>query len=100
MTVPLSVLDLAPISEGSDAPTALRNTVDLAQHAELWGYRRYWLAEHHELDVAPPKCRRLVKKVSSSVNSPAKEQELAAPDQPNAALREDGTARAGARQAS
>ena len=52
MTVPLSILDLAPISEGSDAATALRNTVDLAQHAERWGYRRYWLAEHHFVAVA------------------------------------------------
>ena len=47
--VPLSVLDLAPIGEGSDAATALRNTLDLAQHAERWGYRRYWLAEHHNM---------------------------------------------------
>ncbi|GAA3884037.1 LLM class flavin-dependent oxidoreductase [Streptomyces sedi] len=46
-TVPLSVLDLAPISSGADAGTALRNTVDLARHAEEWGYHRYWLAEHH-----------------------------------------------------
>ena len=40
MTVPdaLSILDLSPISEGGDAATALRNTVDLAQHAEQWGY--------------------------------------------------------------
>ena len=45
MTVPLSILDLAPISEGGDAAAALRNTVDLARHAERWGYRRYWLAE-------------------------------------------------------
>ncbi len=52
MSVPLSILDLTPISEGSDAQTALRNTVDLAQHAELWGYRRYWLAEHHFVAVA------------------------------------------------
>ncbi|MBJ7339981.1 LLM class flavin-dependent oxidoreductase [Mycolicibacterium sp.] len=52
MNVPLSVLDLSPISEGSDAATALRNTVDLAQHAEGWGYRRYWLAEHHFVAVA------------------------------------------------
>ncbi|WP_395704106.1 LLM class flavin-dependent oxidoreductase [Aquabacterium sp.] len=48
--VPLSVLDLAPIVEGSDAAQALRNTLDLAQHAERWGYRRYWLAEHHNMD--------------------------------------------------
>src|SRR6202043_2307150 len=45
--VPFSVLDLSPIVEGSDAAQALRNTLDLAQHAERWGYRRYWLAEHH-----------------------------------------------------
>jgi luciferase family oxidoreductase group 1 len=44
---PLSVLDLAPIPEGATAADALRNTVDLARHAEEWGYRRYWLAEHH-----------------------------------------------------
>ena len=48
--IPLSILDLAPIVEGSDAAQALRNTVDLAQHAEAWGYRRYWLAEHHNMD--------------------------------------------------
>lgn len=48
--VPLAILDLAPIVEGSDAAAALRHTLDLAQHAESWGYRRYWLAEHHNLD--------------------------------------------------
>ncbi|HSW05651.1 LLM class flavin-dependent oxidoreductase [Aquabacterium sp.] len=48
--IPLSILDLAPIVEGSDAAQALRNTLDLAQHAEAWGYRRYWLAEHHNMD--------------------------------------------------
>ncbi len=47
--IPLSVLDLAPITQGSDAGQALRNTLDLAQHAERWGYRRYWLAEHHNM---------------------------------------------------
>jgi luciferase family oxidoreductase group 1 len=47
--VPFSVLDLAPIVQGSDAAQALRNTLDLAQHAERWGYRRYWLAEHHNI---------------------------------------------------
>jgi luciferase family oxidoreductase group 1 len=45
--VPLSVLDLAPIVEGGDAAQAFRRSLDLAQHAERWGYRRYWLAEHH-----------------------------------------------------
>jgi len=47
--IPLSVLDLCPILEGSDATHALRNTLDLARHAERWGYRRYWLAEHHNM---------------------------------------------------
>ena len=47
--VPLSVLDLSPIVQGGDAAAALRNTVDLARHAEEWGYRRYWLAEHHNM---------------------------------------------------
>jgi len=44
---PLSVLDLSPIVQGGDAAQSLRNTRDLARHAERWGYRRYWLAEHH-----------------------------------------------------
>jgi luciferase family oxidoreductase group 1 len=47
--IPLSVLDLAPIPEGSDAAEALRRSLDLAQHAEGWGYRRFWLAEHHSM---------------------------------------------------
>src|SRR4051812_3753115 len=45
----LSVLDLAPICEGSDAGEALRRSRDLARHAEQWGYQRFWLAEHHNL---------------------------------------------------
>ncbi len=48
-TLPLSVLDLSPILRGGDAAQALRNTLDLAQHAERWGYRRFWLAEHHNM---------------------------------------------------
>ncbi|MEV7010002.1 LLM class flavin-dependent oxidoreductase [Streptosporangium sp. NPDC051022] len=46
-TLPLSVLDLSPIVSGETAADALRNTVDLARHAERLGYRRYWIAEHH-----------------------------------------------------
>jgi len=46
---PLSILDLAPITQGSDAATALRNSLDLARHAERWGYRRFWVAEHHNM---------------------------------------------------
>jgi luciferase family oxidoreductase group 1 len=47
--IPLSVLDLAPIIEGGSAADAFRNSLDLAQHAERWGYRRFWLAEHHSM---------------------------------------------------
>ena len=46
---PLSVLDLSPIIEGGTAADAFRRTVDLAQHAERWGYQRFWLAEHHNM---------------------------------------------------
>lgn len=48
-SIPLSILDLAPIIEGATASDALRNSLDLAQHAEQWGYNRYWLAEHHNM---------------------------------------------------
>jgi luciferase family oxidoreductase group 1 len=47
--IPYSVLDLSPIAEGSTASDALRNSVELAQHAERLGYTRYWLAEHHNM---------------------------------------------------
>jgi luciferase family oxidoreductase group 1 len=47
--IPLSVLDLSPITEGSDAGQALRNSTDLARHVEALGYRRYWMAEHHNM---------------------------------------------------
>jgi luciferase family oxidoreductase group 1 len=45
--IPFSILDLSPIVEGSDAAQSFRNTVELAQHGERWGFQRYWLAEHH-----------------------------------------------------
>jgi len=48
--IPLSILDLCPIVDGSDAAAALRNSLELARHAEAWGYRRFWLAEHHNMD--------------------------------------------------
>ena len=47
--ISLSVLDLCPVLEGCDATVTFRNTLDLARHAEDWGYRRYWLAEHHNM---------------------------------------------------
>ncbi len=49
MAVRLAVLDLAPIVEGGDAARAFGNSVDLARHAEKWGYVRYWVAEHHNM---------------------------------------------------
>src|ERR1700684_3549288 len=47
--VPLSILDLAPITEGGDAGQSLRNSLDLARHVEALGYQRFWMAEHHNL---------------------------------------------------
>jgi luciferase family oxidoreductase group 1 len=49
MSTPVSILDLAFIADGSTAAEALRHSVDLARHAERWGYRRFWLAEHHNM---------------------------------------------------
>jgi luciferase family oxidoreductase group 1 len=48
-SIPFSVLDLAPVPQGSTVTEAFRHTLDLAQHAEKWGYHRYWLAEHHNM---------------------------------------------------
>ena len=45
----LSILDLSPIVEGGDAGQSLRSSLDLARHAEGWGFKRYWLAEHHNM---------------------------------------------------
>lgn len=47
--IPLSVLDLSPVPEGSDVSQSLANTLDLARNAERLGYHRYWLAEHHNM---------------------------------------------------
>lgn len=47
--IPISVLDLAMITQGSTAAQSFRNTLDLAQHVERWGYHRFWLAEHHNM---------------------------------------------------
>ena len=49
--IPLSVLDLAPITRGSTAGDALRNSLDLARHAERLGYKRHWVAEHHNMQA-------------------------------------------------
>jgi alkanesulfonate monooxygenase SsuD/methylene tetrahydromethanopterin reductase-like flavin-dependent oxidoreductase (luciferase family) len=47
--IPFSVLDLSPIAQGATAADALHHSLDLARHAEDWGYTRYWLAEHHNM---------------------------------------------------
>jgi luciferase family oxidoreductase group 1 len=49
LAVPLSVLDLCPVPTGVSTGEALRRSVDLARHVESWGYRRYWVAEHHNM---------------------------------------------------
>ncbi len=49
MKLPVSILDLAPVPLGSTPADALRSSLDLARHAERWGYRRFWLAEHHNM---------------------------------------------------
>ncbi|MDF0530579.1 LLM class flavin-dependent oxidoreductase [Tsukamurella sp. 8F] len=66
---PLSVLDLAPVPAGGSAPQALRNAVDLARHAEAWGYRRYWVAEHHFVAVASVSPAVLIGQVLAATSS-------------------------------
>src|SRR5258707_5779846 len=53
--IPLSILDLSVVTTGTKPAAALRNSIDLARHADALGYVRYWLAEHHNLSsVASP----------------------------------------------
>ncbi len=47
--IPFSILDLVPVAAGSTVNQSFQNALDLAQHAETWGYNRYWLAEHHNM---------------------------------------------------
>jgi alkanesulfonate monooxygenase SsuD/methylene tetrahydromethanopterin reductase-like flavin-dependent oxidoreductase (luciferase family) len=67
--VPLSVLDLAPISAGGDAAAALRNTIELAQDAERWGYRRFWIAEHHFVAVASAAPAVLIGQIAAATST-------------------------------
>lgn len=68
--VPLSILDLAPVVEGSDVATALRNSIDLAQRAERWGYNRFWLAEHHNsAGIASAATAVLIAEVASATET-------------------------------
>ena len=47
--IPFSLLDLAPVAQGSNARQALQNSLELARHAEKWGFNRFWIAEHHNM---------------------------------------------------
>ncbi len=68
--VPLSVLDLSPVAEGSDVGRSLGNTLDLARHAERLGYRRYWLAEHHNMPgIASAATAVVIAHVASATNT-------------------------------
>jgi luciferase family oxidoreductase group 1 len=70
MSPSLSVLDLSPIPSGSTPGDALRNTIDLAQHAEKLGLRRYWLAEHHNAGgLACPAPEIMIGQVAAATRS-------------------------------
>ena len=67
---PISVLDLVPYPQGSTVADAFRNTRDLAQHAEKWGFKRYWMAEHHNLEgIASAATPLLIGYVAGSTNT-------------------------------
>ncbi|HKU36701.1 MAG TPA: LLM class flavin-dependent oxidoreductase [Polyangiales bacterium] len=66
---PISLLDLCPVLEGGTARDALRNTLDLARHAERWGYHRFWLAEHHSLPGVASSATSVVMAAVGSVTS-------------------------------
>jgi len=66
----LSVLDLSPILEGSDAAQSFRNTIELAHHAERLRYRRYWLAEHHNMPgIASAATAVLIARVAAATST-------------------------------
>ena len=66
----LSVLDLAFVPSGATPAHALRNTLDLARHAERWGYTRYWLAEHHNMiGIASAATSIVIAHVAGGTNS-------------------------------
>src|SRR3954465_9245278 len=65
----LSVLDQSPIAEGSSGSDALRNTIDLARHADALGYHRYWVAEHHGgQSLAGPSPEALIGPIASATS--------------------------------
>ena len=60
--IPLSILDLVPVTQGATPGDALRHSLDLARHAERLGYTRYWVAEHHNMTgiASAATCRELI----------------------------------------
>jgi luciferase family oxidoreductase group 1 len=68
--VPLSILDLANVTQGSRPGVALRNSIDLAKHAEDWGYRRFWVAEHHNMSgIASSATAVLIGQIAAATES-------------------------------
>jgi luciferase family oxidoreductase group 1 len=68
--IPLSVLELAPVVEGGNAGTAIANTVALAKHAEMLGYKRIWMAEHHNMQyIASSATAVLIGHVAGKTNT-------------------------------
>lgn len=67
--IPLSVLDLAPVTEGSDAATAIARSVALARAAQTWGYRRFWVAEHHFVAVASSSTPTLIALIAGATET-------------------------------
>ncbi len=66
-----SVLDLSPIKKGGTASDSFKNTVDLAKHVEKWGYRRYWMAEHHNMPgIASSATSVLIGHVAAQTSEP------------------------------
>jgi len=72
LSIPLSVLDLSPVSAGSSGAAALRNSIDLAQFAERLGFNRYWVAEHHNLpSVASSAPEIMIGQIAAAIASQA-----------------------------
>src|ERR1700729_2779773 len=70
LSVPVSVLDLCPVPTGASTGEALRRSVDLARHAERWGFTRYWVAEHHNMPgIASSAPAVLVGQIASATSS-------------------------------
>lgn len=67
--IPISILDVSPIVAGGSVAESLQNTLDLAVHAEQWGYHRYWLAEHHNMpSIASSATAVLIGQVAARTN--------------------------------